>query len=79
MTRIALLTIVCSLVGGLSLLAPTQAPAALSVASHSCSSSYTHAVLSYGHRCLRRGQFCAMGEQANYRRLGFVCRGGRLS
>jgi hypothetical protein len=45
---------------------------------HTCSSSYTHAVLSYGHRCLRRGQFCSMGEQRNYRRLGFVCRAGRL-
>jgi hypothetical protein len=55
-----------------------SAAAAPSASSHTCSSSYTHAVLSYGHRCLRRGQFCAMGEQSNYRRLGFRCVGGRL-
>jgi hypothetical protein len=55
-----------------------SAPAPTNVTSHTCSSSYTHAVLSYGHRCLRRGQFCSLGEQSRYRIHGFRCTGGRL-
>lgn len=78
MIRVALLTFVSSVVWGAGLLAPPASSAAALTASHSCSGSYTHAVLSYGHRCLRRGQFCAMGEQARYRRYGFRCSGGRL-
>jgi hypothetical protein len=70
------------LVGLLAVFAMTvpagEASASTSVSAHSCSSSYTHAVLSYGHRCLRRGQFCSMGEQSNYRRYGYRCVSGRL-
>lgn len=37
-----------------------------------CSSSYVHASLSWGHKCLREGQFCKVGNR-EYRRYGFYC------
>ena len=44
-------------------------------AAHACGRGYTHAVLPTGHRCLRRGQYCAIRLAAAYRRYGFVCKG----
>jgi hypothetical protein len=55
-----------------------DATASTSVSAHTCGPGFTHAVLSYGHRFLRRGQFCSMGEQSRYRRLGYSCIAGRL-
>ena len=55
------------------------------VAAKSCSSGYTHASLPWGHKCLRRGQFCKRrynGRSADhyYHRYGFHChRSGRLT
>ena len=52
------------------------------VAAHSCSAGYTHASLSWGHKCLRAGQFCKKGGSANreYHRYGFHCpRSGHLT
>jgi hypothetical protein len=72
---ITALAAACALVASF---ASADALAATSVAVHGCGSGYTHAVLSYGHRCLRRGQFCSMGEQSRYRRLEYRCVGGRL-
>jgi hypothetical protein len=37
--------------------ADTETPRA--VAAKSCGAGYVHAVLPTGHKCLRRGQFCA--------------------
>jgi hypothetical protein len=37
-----------------------------------CSSGYVHAVLSWGHKCLRAGQFCKVGNR-EYLKYGFVC------
>lgn len=45
------------------------APAA---AAKPCSSSYVHATLSWGHKCLREGQFCKVGNR-EYLRYGFSC------
>lgn len=59
---------------------PPSGPQA--VAAHSCSSGYTHAVLSWGHKCLRAGQFCKRGASANreYHRYDFHCkRNGHLT
>jgi len=39
---------------------------------HSCSSGYVHARLSWGHKCLRAGQFCKVGNR-EYLRYGFYC------
>jgi hypothetical protein len=71
----------------LAVAAPTAAVQATSgpataVAAHSCSAGYTHASLSWGHKCLRAGQFCKKGASANrqYHRYGFHCpRSGHLT
>lgn len=44
-------------------------------AAHACGRGSTHAVLPTGHKCLRRGQYCAIRFAAAYRRYGFVCKG----
>ena len=45
-----------------------------------CSAGYVHAVLSWGHKCLREGQFCKASADREYHRYGFHCHtGGRLS
>jgi hypothetical protein len=52
----------------------------VAVASKSCSSGFTHASLPWGHKCLRRGQFCKRGRDRAYHRYGFHCHGsGRLT
>lgn len=51
--------------------APLQHPTA--VASKTCSSSYTHAIINGAHKCLRRGQYCAHGSDRQYHRYGFHC------
>ena len=43
-------------------------------AAHSCGRGYTHAVLPTGHKCLRRGQYCALRFAAAYRRTGSPAR-----
>jgi len=45
----------------------------IATAAHSCSSSYTHAVINGAHKCLRRGQYCAARYKSQYRRYGFTC------
>jgi hypothetical protein len=60
--------------------APVGSPQA--VAAKSCSAGFTHASLSWGHKCLRAGQYCKRGASANreYHRYGFHCkRDGRLT
>lgn len=58
-------------------LAAIALPAGASASSASttraaCSSSYVSANLPWGHKCLRAGEFCKVGNTA-YRRYGFVC------
>jgi hypothetical protein len=43
-----------------------------------CSAGYTHAVLSWGHKCLRVGQFCKKSADREYHRYRFHCHTGRL-
>lgn len=61
-------------VAGLAAPAWTAAPAAAAtvVAVKTCSAGYVHAVLPWGEKCLRAGEFCKVGNLA-YRRYGFVC------
>jgi hypothetical protein len=42
-------------------------------ASKSCSSRYTHAVLSWGHKCLATGQYCKASADREYHRYRFHC------
>jgi hypothetical protein len=51
----------------------TPAPAAdPTAAAKSCSAGYVHAVLSWGEKCLRAGQFCKVGNR-EYLKYGFYC------
>jgi hypothetical protein len=40
-----------------------------------CSSGYVSASLPWGHKCLRAGEFCKVGNRA-YIRFGFYCPAG---
>lgn len=48
------------------------------VAAKSCSAGFKHASLPWGHKCLRRGQFCKTSGDRSYHRYGFHCHTGRL-
>jgi hypothetical protein len=79
--RVALLlTILAVAFGGVTSIgqgASASSPAPTSIAKP-CSSGYVHAVLSWGHKCLKVGQFCKVGNR-EYRRYGFYCpRSGHL-
>jgi hypothetical protein len=52
--------------------APAKAPLT-AVASKSCSSGYTHAVIRGAHKCLRRGQYCARSADRQYHKYGYHC------
>lgn len=61
--------------------AAEQANGPSAVASKSCRSGWTHAVMPNGHKCLRAGQFCShrRGFQRRYHSYGFHCKAnGRL-
>jgi hypothetical protein len=52
---------------------PIAIPAASASPAHiACSASYVSANLPWGHKCLRAGEFCKVGNKA-YRRYGFTC------
>jgi len=63
--------------GGISAEA-TGAPSSSTIAAKSCSSGYRHAVIGGAHKCLRRGQFCAVRYDRQYHRYGYHCHSGRL-
>ena len=44
-----------------------------------CKSGWVHASLSWGHKCLRAGQFCKQGADREYHRYGFHCHSARLT
>jgi hypothetical protein len=50
--------------------AAATSPAA--VRSALCGSGYVSASLPWGHKCLRAGEFCKIGNRA-YIRFGFIC------
>jgi hypothetical protein len=52
--------------------------AASITAAKSCSSGYKHAALPWGHKCLRRGQFCKKSGDKSYHKYGYHCHNGRL-
>jgi len=53
---------------------PIAAPAAGIAAPgrSACGAGYVSANLPWGHKCLRSGEFCKVGNPA-YRRYGFTC------
>jgi hypothetical protein len=44
-----------------------------------CSAGYVSASLSWGHKCLKVGQFCKIKGDREYHRYRFHCHTGRLS
>ena len=44
-----------------------------SATSHTCSSRYTHATLSWGHKCLAAGQYCKRSADREYHGYRFHC------
>lgn len=66
--RLALLAVLAA-----GLAAPAAAPAATAApARTTCSKSYVSANLPWGHKCLRAGEFCKVGNPV-YVRYGFIC------
>jgi hypothetical protein len=53
--------------------APASSDGPIAHAAKSCSSGYVHATISGAGKCLRRGQYCARGSDAQYHRYGFHC------
>ena len=72
--RIALLvTILATAFAGAAATPPATASAASPYsAAHRCGAGYVHAVLSWGHKCLRAGQFCKVRNR-EYLKYGFYC------
>ena len=65
----ALLAVVAALGGA----AATGAPSAVAAPQHvACGAGYVSANLPWGHKCLRAGEFCKVGDRA-YLRYGYVC------
>ena len=63
--------------GGFSAQA-SSAPSLGATAAKVCSSGYRHAIIGGAHKCLRRGQFCAVRYDRQYHRYGYHCHTGRL-
>lgn len=62
-----------SLAGAAAIPATVATPAAFA---RSCNSGYTHGVINGAHKCLRRGQFCAINADGQYHRYGYHCHRG---
>jgi hypothetical protein len=80
--RMAVWAILAMAIFGALAFSPRSGPLALSPVAHAkpCSPGYVHAALSWGHKCLRVGQFCKVKADREYHRYGFHCHtGGRLS
>ena len=77
--RLALvLAVAVTAIGSIS--AAPAVPATTPVAAaKSCSAGYVHAGLSWGHKCLRAGQFCKISADREYHRYRFHCHSGRLT
>jgi hypothetical protein len=74
--RLTALAVAAAIVGAAPAVAPVdRAPSLAPPAAHakSCSPGYVHARLSWGHKCLRRGQFCKRSADREYHRYGFHC------
>ena len=78
--RIALLfTIAALCVAGVGSAAVPNAADSPVVVAKPCGSGYTHASLPWGHKCLRRGQYCKISGDRYYHRYGYHCHTGRLT
>jgi len=58
--------------------ARAKGSAVKATASKACSSGWVHARLPWGHKCLRRGQYCKTSGDSSYHKYGYHCHTGRL-
>lgn len=73
--KLAVLFVAAASAFGAAALAPSVQAVALSpvAPAHSCSGSYTHAALPWGHKCLRSGQYCKIDGDRSYHRYRYRC------
>ena len=71
--RMAALVAALSLVGAVPVTAAQSHSPVHAIATKSCGSGYTHAVINGAHKCLRRGQFCSHSADRQYHRYGYHC------
>jgi hypothetical protein len=76
--------LVVAAVSGMALAAgfsPARTPAlgTPSASAKTCHVGYVHAVLPWGHRCLRKGQKCKKVQNPEYHKYNFQCVNGRLA
>lgn len=78
--RLTILLVAATAAFGAAAVAPTTETVALTPAAYAkpCGAGWVHASLSWGHKCLGRGQFCKSYEDRQYHRYGFHCHTGRL-
>jgi hypothetical protein len=69
--RLALAAAVAAL--GIGFASAESASSTPSATAKTCSSRYTHAVLSWGHKCLAAGQYCKRSADREYHRYRFHC------
>lgn len=74
-TRLALAAAALTAALAAAGLAPATGTVALTPAAlaKSCSGSYVHAALPWGHKCLRAGQLCKLGGDRHYHRYRYHC------
>jgi hypothetical protein len=77
--RLALLFAVAATAVGAASTAPALPSVAPVTAAKPCGAGYVHAVLSWGYKCLRVGQFCKVSADREYHRYRFHCHTGRLT
>lgn len=73
--RLALLLAVAVTAIGAASAVPAAPAVAPLAAAKPCGSGYVHAVLSWGHKCLRAGQYCKITADREYHRYRFHCHG----
>ena len=79
--RLAALVVTAAVFLGAGATAHTAVPPSVgsAAAAKPCGAGWTHASLSWGHKCLRAGQFCKSYKDREYHRYGFHCHTGRLT
>lgn len=73
--KLAVLLTAATAAFGAAALAPSVEAVALAPAAYakSCSGSYVHAALPWGHKCLRAGQYCKIDGDRSYHRYRYHC------
>jgi hypothetical protein len=79
MKRRLALVLAAAALAGVAGPADSRAVLAPAAATKPCGPGYVHAALSWGHKCLRTGQFCKVSGDREYHRYRFHCHTGRLS